>query len=79
MSSATPQTYNQSVDSERRRTRFRSFVLGGLVGSAAGVAAAGRVRVRRRAAQRPTPAGLAAFEQAPCFQELVDRERESRP
>jgi hypothetical protein len=66
------------VDIERGR-RFRSFLLGGLLGSVAGLAAAGRMRVRARPAKRSTPAGLAAFEQAPCYQELVDREsREER-
>jgi hypothetical protein len=32
----------------------------------------------RRAPQRVTPAGLAAFEQAPCHEELVTRERGER-
>jgi hypothetical protein len=61
------------VDTERGR-RFRSFLLGGLLGSVAGLAAAGRMRVRTGPAKRSTPAGLAAFEQAPCYQELVERE-----
>jgi hypothetical protein len=61
------------VQSERAK-RFRSFLIGGLVGSAAGLVAAGRMRVPRRPAKRETPAGLAAFEQAPCFAELVERE-----
>ncbi len=64
------------MDSERRRSRVRSFLLGSLVGSAAGIAAAGRVRVPKPRPKRATPAGLAAFEQAPCYQELVDSERE---
>jgi len=61
------------MDNERGR-RLRSFLIGGLLGSLAGVAAAGRVRVRPRPAKRTTPGGLAAFEQAPCYQELVERE-----
>ena len=61
------------MDTERGR-RLRSFLIGGLVGSLAGLAAAGRMRVRTRPAKRTTPAGLAAFEQAPCYQELIDRE-----
>jgi hypothetical protein len=61
------------MESERGR-RLRSFLIGGLVGSLAGVAAAGRIRVKPRPRRRPTPAGLAAFEQAPCYQELVERE-----
>lgn len=61
------------MDTERGR-RFRSFLLGGLLGSAAGLAAAGRMRVKPRPPKRTTLTGLAAFEQAPCYQELVDRE-----
>jgi hypothetical protein len=66
------------VDGDRRRSPFRSFLLGGLVGGAAGLAAAGRMRVRRRAPRRTTPAGLAAFEQAPCYEDLAAREHEER-
>jgi hypothetical protein len=66
------------MDSESRGSRFRSFLLGGLVGSLAGLAAAGQVRVKRRPPRRTTPAGLAAFEDAPCYRELLEREeRES--
>jgi hypothetical protein len=61
------------VETDRGR-RFRSFLIGGLLGSAAGLAAAGRMRVRARPPKRATPEGLSAFEQAPCFQELVERE-----
>jgi hypothetical protein len=56
---------------ERKRDRLRSFVIGGLVGASA-VAAAGRRKRRRR---RPGPAGLAAFEGAPCYREAVEAER----
>lgn len=61
------------MDGERRK-RLRPFLLGGLVGSIAGLAAAGRMKVRARPRQRESPAGLAAFEQAPCYEELVERE-----
>ena len=62
-----------------RGKRFRSFLIGGLVGSAAGLAAGGRLRVARRPARRETPVGLAAFEQAPCYAEVLEREsREER-
>ena len=61
------------MESERGR-RLRSFLLGGLVGSLAGMAAAGRMRVKVRPSPRETPAGLAAFEQAPCYHELVEKE-----
>jgi hypothetical protein len=63
----------RQVDTDRGR-RLRTFLLGGLVGSAAGLAAAGRMRMRKRPVKRTTSAGLAAFEQAPCYQELVERE-----
>ena len=61
-----------------RQRRFRSFLLGGLVGSAAGLAAAGRMRVKKSPRTRSTPVGLAAFEQAPCYRELVEREEAER-
>jgi hypothetical protein len=32
------------------------------------------MKVRSRPRTRATPVGLAAFEEAPCYQELVDRE-----
>jgi hypothetical protein len=56
---------------ENRRSRMRSFLIGGLVGASAVLAAARR----RRGAQRRTPAGLAAFEEAPCYEETLERER----
>jgi hypothetical protein len=62
------------MDPERGR-RLRSFLLGGLLGSAAALAAAGRARVKERPARRTTPAGLAAFEQAPCYDELAEQEQ----
>jgi hypothetical protein len=65
------------VDGERGG-RLGSFLIGGIVGSVAGVAAAGRMRMKSRPA-RTTPAGLAAFEQAPCFREVVEREAADRP
>jgi hypothetical protein len=55
-----------------RRSRTRSFVLGGLVGASAALAAGRR---RRRRAERQRPAGLAAFEGAPCFRETLERKR----
>jgi hypothetical protein len=58
-----------------RRRRVRSFALGGLVG-AAGVLAAVRRTTVRPSSRRPkkAPAGLAAFEDAPCFLEIVGEE-----
>ena len=61
------------MESERGQ-RLKSFLLGGLVGSLAGLAAAGRLREKVKPVKRESPAGLAAFEQAPCYQELVEEE-----
>jgi hypothetical protein len=61
------------MDEERRRDRVRSFLIGGVVGASATVAALRRKRPRRE--RRETPAGLAAFEDAPCYRELIERER----
>jgi hypothetical protein len=55
---------------------MRTFVLGGLVGASAVLAA---VRRRRGAPARPVQAGLAAFEDAPCYRETVERERAANP
>jgi len=60
------------MDWERRSARARTFVLGGLVGASAVLAAARR---RRGAEKRAPRAGLAAFEDAPCHRELVELER----
>ena len=65
------------MDGEGKRDRLQSFVLGGLLGASAAIAAARRGRPRRRRhPQRQTPAGLAAFEGAPCYREVVERERD---
>jgi hypothetical protein len=62
------------MDEEGRRDRLRSFLIGGLVGASAAIAAARRLRpVGRRS--RETPAGRAAIEGAPCYRELIERER----
>jgi hypothetical protein len=64
------------MDGEHKRARARSFVLGGLVGASAALATARRRRdvAKRRRDRRLHPAGLAAFESAPCFQELLEEE-----
>jgi len=62
------------MDGEERRGSLRTFFLGGLVGASAALAAIGRRRrVERR---RGRPRGLAAFETAPCYLELLDQEHE---
>ena len=63
------------MDGESRSSRLSSFVIGGLVGASAAIAAARRRRPRRHL-QRRTPQGLAAFESAPCYREIVELERE---
>jgi hypothetical protein len=60
------------MDGEERRGKLRTFVLGGVLGASAAIAAARRARPKRR--RRVTPAGLAAFEEAPCYEELVREE-----
>ncbi len=64
------------MDEQSRRTRLRSFALGGIVGAAGAIATARRLR---RPPRRPRAAqgGLAAFEDAPCFLEVVEREAQS--
>ena len=60
------------MDGERGRSRLRTLVLGGLLGASAVLAAARR---RRAAAKRPAQPGLAAFEDSPCYRELIELER----
>ena len=67
------------MDGEEKRRSLRSFLLGGIVGASA--VAATLDRRRRVQLRRGRPRGLAAFESAPCYLELLDaeRERESSP
>jgi hypothetical protein len=62
------------VDGRERGGRLRTFLLGGLVGASAAVAAIDRRRRAQR--RRGRPRGLAAFESAPCYLELLERERD---
>jgi hypothetical protein len=62
------------MDGEGRRGSIRTFLLGGLLGASAAVAALDRRRRLQR--RRGRPRGLAAFESAPCYRELLDREQE---
>jgi hypothetical protein len=62
------------MESEERRRSVRSFLLGGLVGASAAAAAIDRRRRLQR--RRGRPRGLAAFESAPCYLELLEREQQ---
>jgi hypothetical protein len=62
------------MDGEKRRGGIRTFVLGSVVGASAAIAAVNRRRRLQR--RRGRPRGLAAFESAPCYLELLERERE---
>jgi hypothetical protein len=53
------------------RSKLRSFALGGLLGAAGAIATLRRVSSGTR---RRSTGGLAAFEDAPCFLELVGQE-----
>ena len=61
------------MDGDSRRGRLRSFAIGGLVGAAGAFATVRRVS-RRTRGPRAAPGGLTAFEDAPCFLELVGEE-----
>jgi hypothetical protein len=67
------------MDGDDRKSRVRSFVLGGVLGASAAVATARRRRelARRRRDRLDHPAGLAAFEGAPCYAELLEEEDNS--
>jgi hypothetical protein len=60
-------------DDDDRLARARSFLVGGLVGASAALATARRRREveRRRRHRKLHPPGLAAFEEAPCYRELL--------
>jgi hypothetical protein len=55
-----------------RRSRLRSFAIGGLVGAAGAIATVRRAS--RGGGKRTAPGGLTAFEDAPCFLEFVGEE-----
>jgi gas vesicle protein len=69
------------MDGDDRLRRARSFLIGGVVGASAALATARRRReVARRRRQRILhPVGLAAFEQAPCYQELIEEVERAGP
>jgi hypothetical protein len=61
------------MESDDRLARARSFLVGGVVGASAALATARRRRelARRRRERMLHPPGLAAFEGAPCYRELL--------
>ncbi|HEX4746128.1 MAG TPA: hypothetical protein VFU99_04510 [Gaiellaceae bacterium] len=64
------------MDGGEHRGKLRTFLLGGVFGASAAMAAVTRRRrVQRR---RARPRGLAAFESAPCYLELLELERQER-
>jgi hypothetical protein len=63
------------MDGEDRRNRMKTFLIGGLVGASAVLAAARR---RQPAAGSSPRRGLSAFEDAPCFREQAARDEASR-
>jgi len=63
------------MDGDEKRGRLGSFVVGGLLGASAALAAASRRR-RHTPPLRRTPQGLQAFEGAPCYREIIEKERE---
>jgi hypothetical protein len=64
------------MDGDEGRNRLKTFVLGGLVGASAVLAA-----VRRRPAgpEAKPQRGLAAFEDAPCYREQEERDAARSP
>jgi len=60
------------MESADRRSRIRSFAIGGVLGAVGAIATVRRSS--RRARVRESVDGLAAFEDAPCFLELVGAE-----
>jgi hypothetical protein len=64
------------MDDADRLARARSFLVGGVLGASAALATARRRReiARRRRERVLHPPGLAAFEGAPCYRELLAEE-----
>jgi hypothetical protein len=60
------------MEADRKGGRAFDFLLGGVVGASAAIATARRRRQLRRLREErlERPAGLRAFEGAPCFEEL---------
>jgi hypothetical protein len=69
-----PHEYDRRMDGDSRRSRLRSFAIGGLVGAAGAFATVRRASRRSRSSPRAAPGGLMAFEDAPCFLEHIGEE-----
>jgi len=67
------------MEQERKGGRAMDFLLGGVVGASAAVATARRRRRLRRLREDrlERPAGLRAFEGAPCYEELLEQQAAS--
>jgi hypothetical protein len=61
------------MDGTGRGSKLRSFAIGGIVGAAGAVATVRRASRRSRRPQEAS-SGLVAFEDAPCFLEIVGEE-----
>jgi hypothetical protein len=61
---------------DRKGSRLRPFLLGSLIGGVVALAAE-RLTARSGRPRRVAPPGLAAFEEAPCYREAVEREQEA--
>jgi hypothetical protein len=59
------------MEQSNRRARIRSLAIGGVLGAAGALATVRRSRRRRT---RDAVDGLAAFEDAPCYLEIVGEE-----
>jgi hypothetical protein len=64
------------MDGEQRGGKLGSFVVGGVLGASAALAAARRRRRLSQQPDRPVFQGLEAFEGAPCYREVVEKERD---
>ena len=65
------------METDRAR-RLGSFLVGGVVGGVAPRVAAGGERVKDAPVEPPAGDGLGAFEGAPCYRELVERDDAER-
>jgi hypothetical protein len=64
------------MDGEQKGGRLGSFVVGGVLGASAALAAARRKRRLAQSDRPPVFQGLEAFEGAPCYREIVEKERD---